>query len=768
MQYTTFRLMWLGEIGAPGILTRTGSGSIWPDCAAYAKNALHNKQVAMQKVPCPWLCLIYAIICVASAPNAFGQTAAERGPLVRIELLAEKAAARPGDTVTIALRQLITPGWHTYWSNPGDSGEPTRIDWRLPAGASGSAIAWPLPKAIPVGPLMNYGYSGEILLLSEITLPRDLAGDSVDIAADVKWLVCEEICVPEEASVRLALPLIEGPLSPRPSPHASAIAAARKKVPGPAPWRANFQTAKDGVVLKIDGIPAELSSASEIRFFPLEWGRINHAAPQTVAFRDGDLLMRLAPGDLTASAGSPLEGLLAVENRAGAGTERQGYSISAVAAPASAAPVEFTPLGAASEDSLTLGLAVAFAFLGGIILNCMPCVFPVLSLKALSLAKDAGNGRARRVKGAVYLAGVLTSFLAIGVAVLAMRMGGAAVGWGMQFQSPAFVLFMMALFLGLALNMSGVFAIGSRIAGAGDGFTRRPGLAGYFFTGVLATLVATPCTAPFMGAAIGYAFSQPAAYIFAVLLALGLGFALPIVLLSLTPALGRWLPKPGAWMETFKQLMAFPLYATVAWLVWVLSVQQGSDGVLAASLTLLGTSFAAWLLGRRAETGTFGAATAASLAIGAIVLGVASLPPATATQPLAAAAHDAGPRSESFTAARLAELRAQSKPVFVNLTAAWCITCKVNERLALRSGRVADAFTAHGIAYLVGDWTNGNPEITALLKAHGRVGVPLYLLYSGAADAKPTILPQLLTESIVLNRIAGLSSPSQKEAKGDI
>ena len=312
--------------------------------------------------------------------------------------------------------------------------------------------------------------------------------------------------------------------------------------------------------------------------------------------------MRFASGDLTAASTAPLEGLIAVENRVGGGIERKGYSISAAVAPASAAPVEFPPLSAPSEDALSLGLAIVFAFVGGIILNCMPCVFPVLSLKALSLAKDSGDTKARRVKGAVYLAGVLTSFLAIGVAVLVMRMGGAAVGWGMQFQSPAFVLFLMALFLALALNMSGVFTVGSRIAGAGDEFTRRPGLSGYFFTGVLATLVATPCTAPFMGAAIGYAFSQPAAYIFAVLLALGLGFALPLVLLSLTPALGRWLPKPGAWMETFKQLMAFPLYATVAWLLWVLSVQQGSDGVLAASLTLLGTGFAAWLLGRKRET----------------------------------------------------------------------------------------------------------------------------------------------------------------------
>jgi thiol:disulfide interchange protein/DsbC/DsbD-like thiol-disulfide interchange protein len=731
---------------------------------AYAKSALHNKQVAMQKVPCPWLHLICAIVFVAAAPKAFAQSLAERGPLVHVELLAEKAAARPGDTVTIALRQQIKAGWHTYWSNPGDSGEPTRIEWKLPAGATASAIAWPLPTAIPVGPLMNYGYSGELLLLTDITLPNTISGNSIDIAADVKWLVCEEICVPEEASVRLTLPLLEGPLSPRPSPHAGTIAAARKKLPGRAPWTASFQTGKDGIVLKLDGVPAELSSATDIRFFPAEWGRINHAAAQPIAFKDGALWMHLAPGDMTATAGGPLDGLIGV----GAGPERQGYSISAAAAPLPAPPEFAPPVAAGAEGGLTLALAAAFAFLGGIILNAMPCVFPVLSLKALSLARDAGNSEARRLKGGVYLAGVLTSFLLIGAAVLVLRASGAAIGWGMQFQSPAFVLFMMALFLGLALNMSGVFMIGSRIAGAGDGLTRRPGLAGYFFTGVLATLIATPCTAPFMGAAIGYAFSQPAVYVFAVLLALGFGFALPIVLLSLSPSLGRWLPRPGAWMETFRQLMAFPLYATVAWLVWVLSIQQGSDGVVAASLTLLGTGFAAWLLGRKPEAGTLTAATALGIAIAAIALGSASLPASPAGLPIADAGEHAGPRAENFTAARLAELRSQLKPVFVNLTAAWCITCKVNERIALRSGRIAEAFAAQGIAYLVGDWTNGNPEITALLKEHGRAGVPLYLLYSGSGDAAPVILPQLLTESIVLDRIAGLAPPTRKQAKGDL
>jgi thiol:disulfide interchange protein DsbD len=709
-------------------------------------------------------------LALALIPQGSKAQIADRPNRVQVELLASAAAVRPGDTVTIGLRQIIAPGWHTYWSNPGDSGEPTRIAWSLPGGASAGPIQWPLPHAIPVGPLTNYGYSEEVTLLSDIKVPPDAAGPSFDIKAEAKWLVCEQICIPEEKTVSLSLPLIGAGLTPRPSPHMSAIDAARAKIPSPAPWHAAFSAGADKVTLKIAGAGGKIPAGSDVHFFPLDWGKINHAAPQKAAFQNGDLILTMAPGEAPDTLRSgPFGGVLAVEPKGGGAGGRQGYGIVASLSETPIAPAPAaTPTAGDVSGGISFLLAAGFAFLGGLILNLMPCVFPVLSLKALSLAKDAGDARTRRLKGVIYLAGVLASFAVIGAALAALRAAGAGIGWGMQFQSPVFVLAMMALFLALGLNLSGVFNIGGNIAGMGDSLTRRPGVIGYFFTGVLATAVATPCTAPFMGTAMGYAFGQPLHVMFAVLLALGFGFALPIVLLSLSPALGRLLPKPGAWMETFKQLMAFPLYATVGWLLWVLSVQQGSDGVVAGSITLIGVAFAVWLLGRGAEGGALRTASAALVAIAAIVLGASALT-ATPTQiPGGAAAESkGGPKAQPFTQAALDSLLDQRKPVFVNLTAAWCITCKLNERMALRSDAVAAAFEERGISYLVGDWTNGDPEITALLKAHGRVGVPLYLLYSGQPGAQPEILPQILTESIVIGRLAAIASPLQQAKKGD-
>ena len=366
---------------------------------------------------------------------------------------------------------------------------------------------------------------------------------------------------------------------------------------------------------------------------------------------------------------------------------------------------------------------------------------------------------------------MLASFIGVAALVVTMRAVGMTIGWGMHFQSPVVVLAMMALFMALGLGLSGVFTIGAGITGLGDSLTRRSGLISYFFTALPATVVATPCTAPFMGAAIGYAFAQPPLEVFAVLIALGLGFALPMVLLSYTPGLGRMLPKPGAWMETFKQLMAFPLYATAAWLLWVLSIQEGSDGVLAGTLTLIGVAFAAWLFGRSFEPGPIRTAAATAIVLAAIGLGSWNLEEGGARPAINGVIDSdaSGPKAEAFSLARLAELTSQNKPIFVNLTAAWCITCKVNERLALRSDTVAKAFTDRGIAYLVGDWTNGDKEITAMLRKHGRAGVPLYLLYSGKPGAEPgspAAAPDAVP--IILDRLAAIPSAHVKQAKGEL
>ncbi len=697
----------------------------------------------------------------------------EKRPLVRAELIAEHTAARRGETLTIALRQTITPGWHTYWQNPGDSGEPTAIDWNLPVGIQAGPIQWPLPEAIPVGPLTNYGYSDSLLLLIDLAVPQDAVGQSLILQANARWLVCKEICVPEESPVSLTLPLIDGGLSPRRSPEAATIASARAALPKPAPWPVRYSSGGDRVTLEIDGLDRQAGSITSARFFPVNWGQIANAAPQKTALLQNGLTLRMQQGETPPAAGSTFDGLLTLEGTGPDGGKfRRGYVVSAANAPLTPAASAASELMASTEAggetaSIGFGAALLFAFLGGLILNLMPCVFPVLTLKAYALAREASATHHMARGGLAYLAGVLASFGVIAAGLIALRTAGVAAGWGIQFQSPGFVLALASLFLALGLNMSGVFEFGGSLTGAGDGLTRRDGLAGSFFTGVLATAVATPCTAPFMGAAVGYAFAQPPMEATAVRMALGLGFGLPMLLLSMSPALGRLLPKPGMWMVRFKQVMAFPLYATAGWLVWVLSVQLGSDGVFAAVVTLLEVAFAAWLFG--IASGGRGLATIAAIAValGGVAGGAAML---SGVQPSAGPATEAashtGPRGEAFTQARLDGLLAEGKPVFVNLTAAWCITCKVNERVALRSTPLAEAFEQRGVTYLIGDWTNANPEITAMLTRFGRAGVPLYLLYSGVPGAQPQVLPQILTESIMLGKVAELSPSPQKQANG--
>jgi thiol:disulfide interchange protein/DsbC/DsbD-like thiol-disulfide interchange protein len=704
--------------------------------------------------------------CVAVLAGA-GSAAAQIGdqqPLVRAALITEHSAAKRGEKLTVALRQSITPGWHTYWQNPGDSGEPTTINWTLPEGVTAGPIEWPLPTAIPVGPLMNYGYANQLLLLSDLTIPADYSGDSLRLSANVRWLVCKDICVPEETTVGLTLPLIDPALSPRSTADAPAIKAARDALPRSASWPVHYQSSGKTITLKVDTLGSDGVGVRTARFFPANWGQVANASPQKASFAGGALTLKMERGDTGIETGKPLEGLLALEDASGL---RRGFVVSAEAAPATPGAAAPALDDAGEMANAGFGIALLSALLGGLILNLMPCVFPILSLKAYGLAREASDGRSQRLGGFAYLAGVLASFGLIAAALIVLRAAGLAVGWGIQFQSPGFVLALIALFLALALNMSGVFEFGGWLAGAGNDLTRKQGLAGSFFTGVLATVVATPCTAPFMGAAVGYAFAQPALEATAVLVMLGFGFALPIVLLSLSPALGRMLPRPGAWMIRFKQVMAFPLYATAAWLVWILSVQQGSDGVSAAMVTILAVGFAGWLLGLPSGARVLRITAALVIALAGIASSAAMLTGAPQAGATTEASSGSGPRSEAFTQNRLDALLAENKPVFVNLTAAWCITCKVNERVALNSGRIAAAFKQHGVTYLKGDWTLANPEISAMLQSFGRAGVPLYLLYSGAPGSAPQILPQLLTESIILGRVEELPS-SLKQAKGDM
>lgn len=683
-------------------------------------------------------------------PTAIKTSAAK----VAVELIAPVTAVRPSEPFTIGLRQIITPHWHTYWKNPGDSGEPTKLTWTLPPGFTASPIAWPIPEAIPVGPLTNYGYSNEVLLPVTITPPATLTVTSITLEAKAEWLVCESICIPEEKTVSLTLSVFAPGTAVPPSAHAELFATAARAQPIETDWSTKAtRNTGGGFTLEIAAPGLDREQIVAARFFPDAWGVVANAAPQTLAWKPGGLSLGLQPGELAASQTGTLNGVLVLTQKlAGDETVRNGVIIK-VSIAVGGNPVAG---GLASAASIGLWQAALFAFLGGLILNLMPCVLPILSIKVMSIAAHDRNGQYHATNGALaFLAGVLASFASLALVLLILRSTGETLGWGFQFQSPLFVLALAALFLAMAMSMSGVFDVGTSIVGAGEGLANRTGTAGSFFTGVLATIAATPCTAPFMGAALGFAMTRPPFEMVAVFLALGAGFAFPVVALSMWGGSQRFLPRPGPWMETLKQALAFPLYATVAWLVWVLSIQAGSDGVLVAAIVLVAVAFAAWLMGR--PTLAFG--LRAGIAVAVCLLAVAiALPalPAAPPQATAIAAPAANRHYETFSPDRVAQLRAAGRPVFVNLTAAWCISCKVNEQVALNTAGFKQALLDHNIAYLKGDWTVRDDTITAVLTAYGRAGVPLYLLFPADPKADAIILPQLLTPAIVTDHFAAL------------
>jgi thiol:disulfide interchange protein/DsbC/DsbD-like thiol-disulfide interchange protein len=677
---------------------------------------------------------------------------ARADPKVRVELVSESAAIQPGGSIWVGLRQRIRPGWHTYWINPGDSGEPATIDWTLPAGFQASPIEWPHPERIPVGPAMSFGYSGEVVLLTRIDAPPDLEpGARATLAGQASWLVCEKICIPEEARVALTLPVTAE--TPPPDPRGAAlIARARRAVPTPSPWPASFSTTPEGLALTIAARGLASERIADAWFYPAQWGAIEYAAPQAVRVDEGGLTLHLARGPLPEATASPIEGVLVIAERLDGRTARHAFTIRATPPRSPAEPA------AAGSTTLSFFGAMALALAGGLVLNLMPCVLPVLSVKALSLVEHSGAGLRRH--GLAYTAGVLISFAAVACSLLALRAGGEQIGWGFQLQSPPFVTLLAYLLFALALSLSGVVVIGGRLAGTGHALASRPGYTGSFFTGALATVAATPCTAPFMGVAVGFAVTQPWPVALAVFEALGLGLALPYLALTLVPAWRGFLPRPGRWMERLEQFLAFPLYGSVAWLVWVVSQQAGPQGVAVVGAGLVLIGFAAWL--HAASRGASArwrrtAATVASLALlAAIGLGGAAGGVSSPSAP--AAKRPAGELvSETFSPRRLAELRGRGVPVFVNFTAAWCITCLVNERVALRSPEVAAAFARKGVVYLKADWTRRDAEIAAVLASFGRNGVPLYVLYSrGAAGGEPTVLPQILSEGTIIEAVEKL------------
>ena len=688
----------------------------------------------------------------ASAPRAAPLVKTEH---VEAELVTDRAAAQPGKPMLVGLKLRMEPHWHTYWKNPGDSGLPTRIQWVLPEGWKAGEIQWPYPQPLPVGPLMNYGYEDEVVLLTELVPPPSAKPGPAPLKARAEWLVCKDICIPEKGELDMALTvaLAEAPLNPRWQAH---IDRARNMLPVDAPgWTYEAAMLGKSLVVRLTA-PEGMSPPAKATFFPERENLIEPAAPQRLMREGRSLRVEMRLAEPVATGVQTVKGV-AVADGGWPGTgARRAINVSA--------PLGSSmPIAGAAGVSPAPGVgggtlaALAFAFVGGLLLNLMPCVFPVLGIKVMGFVEHAhGEARAMRLQGVVFCVGVLLSFLALAGLMLALRAGGTQLGWGFQLQSPVVVMLLAALFFLLALNLSGVFEWGAFAQSMTSNLSARGRYADAFLSGVLATVVATPCTAPFMGAAVGYTLTQSTAQALAVFAMLGAGMALPVLALALFPALLRRLPRPGAWMETFKQVLAFPLYATVAWLAWVLGAQVGNDAVLALLAGLVLIAMGAWLYGRWGHLrGAWGTAIAAILAAAGVVI---AWPGAVA--PLAAV--DSAPVAragelpwQAWSPERLRDLTASGKTVFVDFTAAWCVTCQVNKRVALNNDAVVKAFAAHCVVPLKADWTRQDPRITVALSALGRNAVPVYALYIPGEDT-PRLLPEVLTPSIVLDQISKL------------
>ncbi len=660
-------------------------------------------------------------------------------PKASVSLVAERPAARPGEPLTVGLRFFLDAHWHVYWQNPGDSGEAPRLRWTLPAGWTASDPLWPAPARIPTGPLVNYGYEGDVILPVLLTPPKDAAG-SAPVKVKATWLVCREDCIPGKATFEFELPVQAeaAEVDPVWSPRFAALRDAR-----PRPTPARF--ARDGEALRVALPELEAPPGAAVHLLVAEEGVLGPTTPVEVSRPAGGGLILTAK--LESTAPDPLDRLVGLVQIDGDPQSSRAIDAERVEAIAGAAPAA-GPAPLPPEEQTSLGLAVLFALLGGLLLNLMPCVFPVLSLKILAFVDHAGDdqGVIRR-QGWLFTAGVLVSFWALAGALVALRAGGEQLGWGFQLQSPTFVAGLAVLMFGLALSLAGVFEVGLSLTAVGGRSEW-----GAFGTGVLATVVATPCTAPFMGPALGFALTRPPVESMAVFTALGAGMALPYLVLSYAPRLLARLPRPGPWMTTFKQLMAFPLFATVLWLVNVF-LQQTSVTAAGALLTaLLALAFAGWLWGRLQHTGRTGPAwvLAALLATGPGLW----LAHGAVTFDGGADTDDA--LWQPWTAEAEARLRGEGTPVFVNFTAAWCISCKVNERVVFDRADVREAFARNGVVALLADWTDRDDEIGRTLAAYGRQGVPLYLYHPpGSSGRRPEVLPSVLTPDMLIATLDG-------------
>jgi thiol:disulfide interchange protein/DsbC/DsbD-like thiol-disulfide interchange protein len=707
-------------------------------------------------------------------------------PHAEVELLAEKTALVPGQTTRVGLSIKHAPHWHTYWKNPGDSGYPTKVTWALPAGYTVSEFDWPVPQRLRTGPIVNFGYEGEVLLPASITVPKDAAiGSTVTIKGKAEWLVCKDVCIPEDGEVSVSLPVATTANASAAKGRFDATDAAIPKLLEGWSGKA-FVNGRD---MQIDLLPAAgTPSLARFDVFP-EVEQITEPAIQKTYRHAGNAngytaALRLVDGAKVPEkfqlvVSSPNEigqskkfGYVLINTINGVSAQNTGAmslladasaemkAVEAVAAPASSvAQNDLNP------EAMSLIAAMALAFVGGMILNLMPCVFPVLSLKILSFAQHSGGQTshgahknsverrgAMRAHGVFYAIGVIVSFLALAGALLALKSAGSAVGWGFQLQNPGVVWVLAVVFFLIGLNLMGAFEVGTLAPSSLLNFTaKNPGIDA-FFSGVLAVIAASPCTAPFMGAALGFALTQSTVAALAVFAALGLGMAIPYVILAWFPKWLDRLPRPGEWMITFKQVLAFPMFLTVVWLIWVIAQQATIDGAAIALVGLVGIAFGAWLLGSVRSRARVAGALASVIAI-VFAWPTTAMVEANAAQPSSATATSAA-RWKPWNPEEIARLNAEGKPVFVDFTAAWCVSCQANKRLVLTRDDVMQAFAQKNVTLMRADWTNRDPRITKALTEMNRSGVPVYALH--APGKRVELLPELLTAGIVKEALAKL------------
>jgi thiol:disulfide interchange protein len=653
------------------------------------------------------------------------------------ELVSLSPNIAPGGTLQVGLVLTLEEHWHVYWVNAGDSGEPPKITWTLPEGVTAGPMLFPIPSRLPLGPLMDFGYEDEVAFPVQLTAANSLKPGPIHLDAKVNWLVCREVCIPGKAHLGLNLTVVPGATAP--AQPVGALGEALTLIPTHLPADAKL-TITGG---KTDFVFTLITGGRETNaeFYPADQDQIANAAPQQIEPTDDGVRLRVRRSDDLKTLPATLHGVLKL-------SDSEAYDVTAPVTPGevAAAPGSSTVPGTPATSSVTTLGAIGLAFVGGIILNLMPCVFPVLFLKGLALVQSSGEERSRlRSHGIVYTLGILVSFWIIVGVLLGLRAGGSHAGWGFQLQSPTFIAILAAGLFFFALSLAGQFDLGLSLTSVGGGLAQKQGYAGSFFTGVLATIVATPCTAPLMGAAIGFALAQPAGITFAVFTALGLGLATPYLLLSFQPAWTRILPRPGAWMEILKQLTAVPLFGTAIWLAWVYgnlhggANGQGVDNLARLLWCFLALAIAGWALGKWPASWY---SAIAALVLAAIGLSIPLYQSKDTTLVWA-----------PYSQQALDQARAAGHPVFIDFTAAWCLSCQVNERAVLKSADVQHQFSKNNVILLKADWTQYDPEITKQLASVNRSGVPTYVIYPASKNASADVLPELLTKDIVLTAL---------------